>query len=420
MNKMENQKKCPACNRWINKDLEQCPICGFNDLNVYFLYKEDYQEWVNVKLLPHKAKMFRFFAGHDGVLILTGSGKLYGMGNNNTGRFGNEKIGEELKSPQLIAENIKSAALGYHYSIYLTKDGIVKLIGKTQIPYANSFRSFNDVTDVYASLSEDVFWLFLSDGSLRVWGDNTNASIAPRTSQFVKNFKKVEVIVTDEHHHYWYRNYPNPKEIYAGEDKEVHSNRSEVLGSTATQLKRTDDFKKYVGQDEVNFDIEFDFISRGQLINEPGCDFVEQWTGEDDWIHKERWRYNESFQSKLILTNRYFLNPEPASDTKCFHRSDFELNSIDLTSLAKWEKNINTQSIKKIERFSVAGKHYLAVLEEDFSLKILNDEEILSVIPNIVDISIGFDKVYIVTKDGQIRRNYTQNLVNAFIEIKLP
>jgi len=197
--KIQFFKECPVCGKELGGQEDKCPYCGFEGLDTVFLSREDYVNWQETILNPYKEmiKPLRIFAGHPGVLILMFNGDLYGYGNNDTGAFGEENYGILLTKPQLIAENVKSAALGYNFSIYLTKEGKVELLGKRRnvpsrvrspeildavnVPFRERFQGIPDADEVYASGSNDIFWVKYKNGKLGVWGTNTDGQIAEVT-----------------------------------------------------------------------------------------------------------------------------------------------------------------------------------------------------------------------------------------------
>ncbi|MDE7432566.1 MAG: hypothetical protein K2N34_11735, partial [Lachnospiraceae bacterium] len=165
-----SKEKCPACHLMIPSDADVCPGCGLKNLNQIFWGREDYEERVENILNPYLEKMTpRVYAGCNHVLILTGKGALYGIGKNDSGQLGiHEK--KEFTAPHLLARNVKSAAAGYDYSIYVTNEGEVKLLGIGE--YAERFKGFSNAEEVFARNDRNVFWIKDANGQIYAFGEN--------------------------------------------------------------------------------------------------------------------------------------------------------------------------------------------------------------------------------------------------------
>lgn len=183
---MSEAKKCPACHMMIPKDADRCPKCGLENLNQIFLSKKDYESWAEECLAPHMTKFPpKVFAGYYHALILFASGELYGVGSNDSGQLGTGASRAE-QAPCLIARQVKSAAAGCNYSIYVTKDGEVKLLGNGC--FAEFFQGFAGAEEVFAAGDRDIFFIKTVDDRLLAFGDNELESIVPRTEQELYRF----------------------------------------------------------------------------------------------------------------------------------------------------------------------------------------------------------------------------------------
>ena len=106
------------------------------------------------------------------MLILRGD-RLYGIGSNESGQLGGFDE-ENLTELRLIARDVKTAAVGVHYSIYITQSGHIEVLGRGK--YADRPIKISNATEVYAdSRDADTFWIRDSSGELFGFGDNDNA-----------------------------------------------------------------------------------------------------------------------------------------------------------------------------------------------------------------------------------------------------
>lgn len=422
---MENAKRCPACGKQLDKVLERCPFCGLEGLNQIFISERDYLEWVRYELNPHKAKLTpRIFAGDAGALILKADGTLYGIGNNDTGSFGNGKMGEWLTEPQLIAENVKSAAAGYRYSIYLAKNGDVKLVGNTGIPYKSRFSGFHNVADVYASPECDAFWLLLTDGSLYAFGENANGLIESQKSEVLHCFPEEELTVEYRESLIVQRvaRTDGPPYVVVGGDKS-DSNQKKLLSDTELRLKMSADYQKcaeFYGSD--NLEIQF------ELVNKNICSE----TSEEEKDYRDNYNYErrkrnivriqqETYQPKIVMENKYIFHPISVKEPQkylpglCYYGS----------GVAQCEQGLMTQSVRKISVFKIDNVWYQAVLKTDDTLQIQQSLRILAVIPDIADMAIGGRDAYVVTRGGRLLTGKAERLMDgnglsAFESIQFP
>lgn len=191
---MSETKKCPACHTAISMEADRCPKCGLENLNQIFLSKKDYEAWVQEYLEPHMAEFPpKVFAGYAHALILFASGELYGIGNNDSGQLG-AGADRYVEEPCLIARQVKSAAAGYNYSVYVTRDKEVKMLGTGR--FAEYFQGFSGAEEVFADGTRDIFFIKAEDGRLLAFGDNNVESIVPRSEQEVYRFQDERVEVS--------------------------------------------------------------------------------------------------------------------------------------------------------------------------------------------------------------------------------
>lgn len=249
---MPNLKTCPACGTEIDERLDQCPECGLKGLKRAFLSWDARQKWVRDVLEPHKQWYLknsekalktpcRVFAGRDYALFLTKGGRLYGFGSNDTNSIapGEDR---EVRIPLLMAENIVSAAAGYCYSICLDQNGGIRLFGQTSHPYPERFQTPEGRTaEVFASPSDNIFWLRMEDGRLLSFGYNMRNQIAPRIEKLYFTFPEISLKI-----HYsgeFVTNYESygsrGLHPYASHGSYYHSDRGSLLNDHLLYFKNT-------------------------------------------------------------------------------------------------------------------------------------------------------------------------------------
>lgn len=406
---MGQQKKCPSCGRQIGKEQGKCPYCGMEGLNRIFASEADYTEWVRSELNPHKAKLLPcIFAGSNGVLILHSDGKLYGMGNNDTGSFGEKNKGRIVGRPQLVAENIKCAAAGYCYNLCLTQDGQIMLVGRTGIPYRNRLEQMPDVEEVFAAPDRDIFWILTKDKSLYVWGDNRAEDIAPMVSKELHRFNYVEIDVE-----YWdsvtktyvYRTNGPAYDIFQGSSG---SDRKQGLENVEIRLKQSDLYRQYAriyGDD--NLRIEFTLGSRKLCANniENEKEFENVYGGS---VTKNTWeRYKETYQPRLTYTNWYIYKPVRVADAKKYLPGICCYGS----GVIPCSQNVDEKTVKKIAKFKMKNIWHQAVLKTDGSLELWDDKKRLRTISDVEDVAVA-TKIYILTKTGKLMEGDPEDLIS--------
>ena len=183
---MEQQKKCPACGEALAPGTAQCPNCQLEGLDQIFLSRADYDNWVSKVLKPHKGRISRrVFSDNDTLLILTGDGELYGMGENSSGEIV-EDGGYYINEPVHMASNVISAAVG-HYTVFVTEDGRVHIRGRGE--FADRVPEFTDAREVF--LYESQFYVVNRQGQLFVFGDNRDGSLEPKQDEQLMIFPRM-------------------------------------------------------------------------------------------------------------------------------------------------------------------------------------------------------------------------------------
>lgn len=194
-----SERKCPACGLLLEGTPEKCSKCGLEGLNLRFLNKAGYMKWMQEVLEPHKASLGpQVFAGRCHGLILTNSGKLYGLGSNRSGQIEEEGF-YDYNEPHLMATDVISAAAGRNYSIYVTRDGEVHLRGRGEI--AERFTGFSNAEMVWMEYDigwtrdewkDDTFWILNRDGAVYGFGKNR---FEPRRTRLWKRLEREECVV---------------------------------------------------------------------------------------------------------------------------------------------------------------------------------------------------------------------------------
>ena len=212
---MKRGKICPVCKKDIGQEADVCPFCGFDQMNRIFLSKKDYEDWQKEKrssqekpkketrldggqikedvlpplFLEREQTIVKSWFGrpeveHENVkviagarhgLILTGEGKLYGIGENDTGQIADSDR-RSYTTPHLIADHVLSAAASLNYTLYISKNGQVYLQGRGV--YKDRFKGFEGAVRVEASKDHgDVFYLQNKEGQWLAFGDNEDGHL---------------------------------------------------------------------------------------------------------------------------------------------------------------------------------------------------------------------------------------------------
>lgn len=192
---LEGEVKCPACGAWISaKEAKCCPKCGLENLNRIFLSKEERAQWIETVLKPHiasgnwDASRMCLSWGKYHMLALSADGHLYGIGGNQSRQMKTDSEQEVFDNPVLICENVRAAAASPHYSVFVTYDGELRMVGDTA-DIARRYRRNpikEKVRDVAASTAEDSFWAITVSGKVYFWGSRyynnelVNAGLLPK------------------------------------------------------------------------------------------------------------------------------------------------------------------------------------------------------------------------------------------------
>lgn len=425
------QRKCPSCGRAISVGEECCPACKMRDLDQVFVSKADYLEWVQTRLEPYRKTLHpHIFAGNSGVLILTQEGILYGWGNNSQGQYG---IGQQdmiLDIPQKIAENVRSAAAGYNYSIYVTAEGQTVVMGNSGIPYIERFQGFAHASEVYAASDKDVFWIVSQDGNLYVWGQNNDGGIMSKTQTecFCFEPQEIKVEYRDSIYEIHRVETKNRRGVIGLKHSRGFSNLDDKLKEISFELKKTKTYEEYrrkFGEDNLN--IEFKQMKNVVVSSEEKNDNYSRLENNKDFgtapftqdtitdIYSRKRTQKETYIPTIRMENRYIFNPVPVIDPQQYLPVLYQVGS----GLVKADKaaNINCLTEKiKICRFEVWGfGQCQAILSSESKLRTYkeDDGQILSLIHNVEDVSIADEDVYIVTSDNTVMKSDIFDLINS-------
>lgn len=118
-------------------------------------------------------------------MVLRQDGSLYGIGNNQSGQISDSNQ-KQILTPHLMAIHTKAFAAGCNYSIYITENGDVKLVGNGK--YTEKFGGFNNAQDVYACSDENIFLIEDSLGRWLAFGDNRHGKISTLKTECLYQF----------------------------------------------------------------------------------------------------------------------------------------------------------------------------------------------------------------------------------------
>lgn len=185
---MEQTKQCPACGEAIPYEAAQCPHCRLSGLNRIFLSREDYLNWVNTVLKPHAARRFHrvITGGGATLLILTGSGELYGMGRNYSRQIRDDD-GVIIAEPVHMASGVISAAISGYYSIWATEDGRIHIRG--QGDFSHRVPEFTDAREVF--IGDQEFFVSDSRGQVFCFGENRSGLLQPKREEVLAVFPEM-------------------------------------------------------------------------------------------------------------------------------------------------------------------------------------------------------------------------------------
>lgn len=124
-------------------------------------------------------------AGYQYALILRQDGSLYGIGNNQSGQI-SDSYQHQITQPFLITTHAKAFSAGCNYSIYITENRDVKLVGNGK--YTEKFSGFINAQDVYACTNENIFLIEDSLGRWLAFGDNNDGKITASKTECLYQF----------------------------------------------------------------------------------------------------------------------------------------------------------------------------------------------------------------------------------------
>lgn len=406
---MQFFKECPACGKELGGQEDKCPYCGFEGLKTVFLSRQNYLDWQETVLDPYKEmiKPPRIFAGHPGVLILMFNGDLYGYGNNDTGAFGEENYGIILTKPQLVAENVKSAALGYNFSIYLTKEGKVELLGKrTNVPFRERFQGILGADEVYASGSGDIFWVKYKNGELGVWGANTNGQIAEVTKVPLREYERIV-----EGYNSCSR-WEKEKDMGTqGRSKIVDKTYSSWTVPTMEEIKKeiqeTDEFRRYAEKYSAA-----NIIFASEKEKDMG-EKKEKIQTSVNWTKTTK-SGEVLYKMHMYFVNNYLYHPTAVQEDVYYEPELVKSGSglIDCDELDRWGWLYGV----KIEYFRYDYSAYIARLSEDGKLEVVQYDQkggVYATYEEVADVSASASYAYILTKDRILYRLPLEDFINA-------
>ncbi len=176
---MITEKVCPICKNVLS-DEDICSVCGW-DKDRIFLTGDEAFAWSDKESKErNEAENAEFFIGTDYKLMLCGN-KLYGIGDNSYGQINDENT-DHFSSKHFISDNVISAAAGKKYSVYVTLDGEVKIVGRGVL--ADNFSGFSGAAKVYTE-GDDIFIILASDGKIYAFGNNTDGQIKEKSREIV-------------------------------------------------------------------------------------------------------------------------------------------------------------------------------------------------------------------------------------------
>ena len=109
-----------------------------------------------------KSKIIGIYTGHEHGLILTDSGRLYGIGK--VPKFGT------FSDITYLCDGIYKVAAGRDYDIILLETGSILIQGDGEL--GGTKLSIPNAEMVYASYSHNAFWIRDKEGVLFVFGEN--------------------------------------------------------------------------------------------------------------------------------------------------------------------------------------------------------------------------------------------------------
>lgn len=443
---MSDLKTCPACGTEIDERLDQCPECGLKGLKQIFLSWENRQDWVREVLEPHRQwyeehsekalkTPCRVFAGQNFALFLTKGGRLYGFGSNDTNSIapGEER---EVRTPVLMAENIASAAAGYNYSIFLGKDGRIRLAGQSPIPYSRCLQFLGcEAVAVYADASCDTFWLRTKDGQLLSFGCNLREQIAPRRDDLVYAYPEISLKVHYSgefvtHSHKYGTEGFRPYASYGGYNC---SDGGSLLNDQVLRFKNTPQYRHEVEghyYSDCNLDLRFRSLPEKTRIVRKNSGTKEQRSSNPDfekiYVESRDKVQEEFFVPEIHSLNRYIFSALPVPEGK-YHDPDRYLRgsglveSTETFSGAAHRKDVPDRLLDTDQKVCFASGSVACILTGDHCLD-LEDKDVVKdlvscepygrkrVLDGVLDCSAVEGTVYLLREDGRIFQTTTEDL----------
>ncbi len=310
-------------NNWIFTPVpieETCLFKLFRD----FIQKD----YPNSFVYSNNAKT-KLFSSCKHLLILH-NGNLYGMGSNSCGEISTDDV-EEYTVPHLMAKNVISADAADGYSIYVTANGKVTLVGNGE--YTDRFKGFSNARSVYVPKSKTLlFYIVDNNGFLYGFGDNSQNHLQKSFKRALLETKYDTVTYSDfRYKYYGERGFPTYKNtgttwvrytLYERPDWNIHLKEfyesNEMFRENLRYL-----LKKYGTNNIIT---EYEFTDEKVTISEPShttvriCDIKDfkenaYYPGE---LKKQRVRnlsegkcgdFSVEARNTIYLTNRYIYNP---------------------------------------------------------------------------------------------------------------
>ena len=256
------------------------------------------------------------------TLILSKTADLFLIGRNCF-----EETKETHVHPKLIRSNVKSAAGGINYLVYVDLDGIVHVLGNG--PLKERFAGFSHAVKVISE-GFDEFWIEDENHNWHVMGFNKHEKLAPLKTETIHTYLPAEYAV-----------------VYRGLERGYAGNfiRYDIKISDQ-QLKSGHRYQELVLQyGEDNLSLEFKCIQGDGVEEEHRTN-----SGSSVWWQDEFVRYG-IYEVSVNHTNYWIFNPIPAANMP--------------------EKEIKHEYFYHIEQKKMLGKNKTLV----FSRKTFNKPE---------------------------------------------
>ena len=219
------------------------------------------------------------------TLILSKTSELFLIGRNN---FSTNE--ETNVHPYLLSSNVKSAAGGSNYLVYVDLEGIVHVLGNG--PLKEHFSGFSHALKV-VSEGFDEFWIEDENHNWHVMGYNKLGNLAPLKTETIYTYLPAEYAV-----------------VYRGLERGYAGNfiRYDIKISD-NQLKsghRYQELVKQYGEDNLSLDfkcIQSDGVEEEKRTN----------SGSSVWWQDEFVRYG-IYEVSVNHTNYWIFNPVPAAN----------------------------------------------------------------------------------------------------------